>query len=162
LIYRHWNRLTRKYTVTWDNFQGFYLTLETGNFRTWRDLYLRSQGEGDTRRAKGFVRVDGWSGTIHVGRFDAYDRAYTWGLYRWPQKWDIEIMLDEAEDTATGKLTLRQISRDNQSNWIIGGFAMTVVKGEFRLKGNVMSVFGFVESLINGLLLESTFWERKQ
>jgi hypothetical protein len=71
-------------------------------------------------------------------------------------------MLDEAEDTATGKLTLRQISRDNQSNWIIGGFAMTVVKGEFRLKGNVMSVFGFVESLINGLLLESTFWERKQ
>ncbi|UCD78893.1 MAG: hypothetical protein JSW26_26410 [Desulfobacterales bacterium] len=54
-------------------------------------------------------------------------------------------MLDETENTATGKLTLQQISRNNQGNWVIGGFAMTVVKGELRLNGNVMSVLGFVE-----------------
>lgn len=145
LIYRHWNRLTRIYANTWDNFQGFYLTLGTGDIKTWRDLYLRSEGEGNTRRTKGFVMANGWSGTIHAARFNAYDRAYTWGFYRWPQKWDIEIILDGTEDTATGKLTLRQISRKNQGNWIIGGFAMTVVEGELRLNGNVMSVFGFVE-----------------
>jgi hypothetical protein len=48
LIYRDWNRLTRTYTSTWDNFQGIYLSLGNGDFTTWRDLYLRSEGKGFT------------------------------------------------------------------------------------------------------------------
>jgi len=145
LIYRNWNRLTRTYADTWDNFQGFYLALGAGDIRTWRDLYLRSQGQGSTRRTKGFVNIDGWSGTIHAARYNAYDKAYTWGFYRWPQKWDIEIKLDETEDARTGELTLRQISRKNQGNWVIGGFAMTVVQGELHLNGNAIPVLGFAE-----------------
>lgn len=75
LIYRNWNRLTRTYAGTWDNFQGFYLVLGGSDTRTWRDLYLRSEGQGNTRRTKGFSRVDGWSGTIHAAQINAYDIA---------------------------------------------------------------------------------------
>jgi hypothetical protein len=145
LIYSDWNRLTRTYAGTWDNFQGFYLLLRKGDFETWRDLYLRSEGKGNSRRTKGFVTVNEWSGNIHAKRFDAFDKAFNWGFYRWPQKWDIEIVPIDAEVTKTGKLTLRQISRKNQGNWVIGGFAMTVVEGEIRLNGEVTSVIGFVE-----------------
>lgn len=75
LIYRNWNRLTRTYAGTWDNFQGFYLAFGGSDTRTWRDLYLRSEGQGNTRRTKGFARVDGWSGTICAAQFNAYDKA---------------------------------------------------------------------------------------
>ena len=145
LIYRNWNRLTRTYAGTWDNFQGFYLAIGSGDVRTWQDLYLRCEGNGNTRRTKGFVTIDGCSGTIHAARFNAYDKAYTWGFYRWPQKWDIEITRDEKEGARTGELILRQISRKNQGNWVIGGFAMVVVHGELRLNGKGTPVLGFAE-----------------
>jgi hypothetical protein len=145
LIYRDWNRLTRTYAGTWDNFQGFYLLLRKGGFDTWRDLYLSSQGAGDSRRTRGFVTVDEWSGTIRAKRFTAFDKALNWGFYRWPQKRDVEVVTIGAVDTKTGKLSLRQISRKNQDNWVIGGFAMTVVAGEFHLNGEVIPVIGFIE-----------------
>lgn len=145
LVRLDWNRLTRTYFNTWDNFQGFYLALEQGAPGAWRDLYLRSQGNGKHRRTKGFVTIQDWNGTIRSTRFEAFDKALNFGFFRWPQRWAIDIVPDRAASPETGELKLSQISRQNQRNWIIGGFAMTVVKGELLENGKKFPVLGFVE-----------------
>lgn len=145
LVHHGWNRLTRTYTDTWDNFQGFYLTLDLGSPNTWRDLYLRSEGDAKNQRTKGFATPDDWSGLIQTSRFTAFDKAYNLGFYRWPQSWDIELKLRGSKDFSPRKLTLLQVSRKNQGNWIVGGFAMTVVEGELIKNGKAIPVVGFVE-----------------
>jgi hypothetical protein len=145
LVHLDWNRLTRTYANTWDNFQGFYLALDRGSLDKWRDLYLRSEGEGEKRRTKGFVTANDWLGAIHSTRFEAYEKALNFGFFRWPQRWAIEVNLKGADDSAPGQLKLRQVSRKNQGNWIIGGFAMTVVEGELLRNGETIPVLGFAE-----------------
>lgn len=145
LVVQDWNRLTRFYFGTWNNFQGFYLALETGGPDTWRDLYLRSQGKGARRRTKGFVTAGDRPGEIRSSRFKASDKAFNFGFFRWPRQWRIQVQRIGAPDAAPGELTLRQISRQNEGNWIIGGFAMTVVQGELTSNGNTVPVVGFVE-----------------
>lgn len=39
----------------------------------------------------------------------------------------------------------RLVSRRNQGNWIIGGFAMSVVEGELLRSGDTIPVLGFAE-----------------
>ncbi len=145
LVWHGWNRLTRTYADTWDNFQGFYLALGSDGENPWQDLYLRSEGEGDARRTKGFMAAGQWSRPIHAKQFAAFDKVLGWGLYRWPRRWEIEIAPDDAGTTPGGRLTLRQVSRRNVSTWLIGGFAMTVVEGEIDLEGRKIPVLGFVE-----------------
>lgn len=145
LVHCGWNRLSRTYWGTWDNFQGFYLVLDRGTPDRWADLYLRSQGDGEQRRTRGFVTTDDWPGTIHSTRFTADHKALNFGFYLWPQRWEIEVKRDGEDDAAPARLSLHQISRKNQGNWIVGGFAMSVVKGEFYEDGKAIPVFGFAE-----------------
>ena len=42
------------------------------------------------------------------------------------------------------QITLHQVSRKNQRNWIVGGFALTFVKGSIQINGETMSVAGLV------------------
>lgn len=145
LIYYDWNRLTRTYTDTWDNFQGFYLTLDLGNVAMWRDLYLRSEGEGVAHHSKGFTTAKDWSGVIHSTRFKASDKTLNFGFFRWPQRWDIDVSVEDFENGLPGRLTLHKVSRKNLGNWIVGGFAMTLVEGELVRNGETIPVLGFVE-----------------
>ena len=145
LVVHGWNRLTRTYPGTWDNFQGFYLVLERGAPDNWQDLYLRSEGEGAQRRTLGFVNADGWHGAIYSPSFRADQKAFNFGFFRWPQHWDIQVQSKNQDDAAPGRLNLRQVSRQNQGNWIIGGFAMSVVEGEFLRNGESIPVLGLVE-----------------
>jgi len=55
------------------------------------------------------------------------------------------VNLKGVDDSAPGQLKLRQVSRKNQGNWIIGGFAMTVVEGELLRNGETIPVLGFAE-----------------
>lgn len=75
----------------------------------------------------------------------ASDYALTWGFYRWPQGREIDLAPDREASSASVRLTLRQVSRSHQGNWIIGGFAMTVVEGQLRLDDQVLPVIGLVE-----------------
>ena len=145
LVHLDWNRLTRKYANTWDNFQGFYLALDKGTPATWQDLYLRSEGAGNNRRSKGFTTLNDWIVPIYSTSFEAYDKALNFGFFRWPQRWTIEVKPKSTDNSTPGQLTLHQVSRENQGNWIIGGFAMTVVKGELFINGTTIPVLGFVE-----------------
>jgi hypothetical protein len=87
------------------------------------------------------------SGTrrIQSTTFEEYEKAFNWGFFRWPQRWTIEVRPKSTNRSTTGQLTLYQVSRENQGNWIFGGFAMTVVKGELSTDGTTILVFGFVE-----------------
>ncbi|RJQ73313.1 MAG: hypothetical protein C4519_17980 [Desulfobacteraceae bacterium] len=145
LIYSEWNRLTRTYLDAWDNFQGFYLALAKGTPDKWQDFYLRSTGDGGHHRGKGFTTADDWRGTVYSTRLEASDMALNFGFFRWPQRWTVQAVLEGAENPAPVTLRLRQISRRNQRNWIIGGFAMTVVEGELLGNGEVIPVLGLVE-----------------
>lgn len=145
LVVQGWNRLSRTYAGTWDNFQGFYLVLDFGDAGKWRDLYLRSEGKGDHRRTHGFVTAENWHGPICSSRFKADRKAFNFGFYRWPQRWQIQVKLKHKEDSAPGRLDLHQVSRQNQGNWIIGGFAMSVVAGELHRNGETIPVLGWVE-----------------
>jgi hypothetical protein len=145
LVIHGWNRLTRTYTGTWDNFQGFYLVLDYGPPERWRDLYLRSEGTGAARRTRGFATGNDWQGTISSTHFKADAMAFNFGFYRWPQRWDIQVKIDNEAGSAPGRLLLHQVSRRNQSNWIIGGFAMSIVAGELRRNGETIPVLGWVE-----------------
>lgn len=145
LMHLDWNRLTRKYANTWDNFQGFYLALDFGGPGAWQDFYLRSEGDGKNRRTMGFATADNWFGAIHSTRFEVYDKALNFGFFRWPQRWLVEVKRKGTNDSGTGQLALRQVSRENQGNWIIGGFAMTVVEGELVVNGKTIPVLGFAE-----------------
>lgn len=145
LVIHGWNRLSRTYAGTWNNFQGFYLALDRGDPEKWRDLYLRSEGKGNSRRTRGFVTADDWHGTIYSPRFKADNKAFNLGFYRWPQRWDIQVKLMDKDDATSGQLKLHQVSRQNERNWIIGGFAMSVVEGELRRNGETIPVQGWVE-----------------
>jgi hypothetical protein len=54
--YTDWNRLTRTYLDTWDNFQGLYLAAwPEGQKEFQGDIYLRSTGQGKSQHASGFL-----------------------------------------------------------------------------------------------------------
>jgi hypothetical protein len=76
---------------------------------------------------------------------EEYEKALNFGFFRWPQRWAIEVTLDGVAESTPGRLKLRQVSRQNQGNWIIGGFAMTVVEGELLRNGETIPVLGFAE-----------------
>lgn len=145
LVVNAWNRLSRSYAGTWDNFQGFYLILDRGAPDQWEDLYLRSEGRGESRRTRGFITGDGWQGVIHSPSFKADRKAFNFGFFRWPQHWEIQVNLRDGNDAMSGRLDLRQVSRKNQGNWIIGGFAMSVVEGTWVRNGETISVLGWAE-----------------
>lgn len=145
LVYRHWNRLTRTYTGTWNNFQGFYIVIDPGTTAQWKDLYLRSEEKGDQRSSKGFSTAVEWSGAIEAKRFSAFDKVLNWGFFRWPRQWDMELQVIDAADSAPARLKLHHISRVNKGNWIIGGFSMTVAKGELIVNGLHLNVLALVE-----------------
>jgi len=144
LVHLGWNRLTRIYAGTWHNFQGLYLAVEEGDPSLWKDLYLRSEGDSGKRDTKGFATLNGWKGDIHSTRYEVSDTAFAFGLYRWPQRWTIELE-ENAKVGPAILLNLHQISRQNQGNWIIGGFAMSVVAGDIIEDGVTIPVVGFAE-----------------
>jgi len=144
LVRQNWNRLTHRYPGSWDNFQGFYLRLDPGTGQPGEDLYLRSQGDGERRRSRGFADIGAWSGTLSATRLEAGDKAFTFGFYRWPQRWEIDLAAS-GDREPSGHLSLRQLSRNNIGNWVIGGFAMSVVQGELQWRGARIPVLGFAE-----------------
>ncbi len=145
LVHLDWNRLTHTYAGRWNNFQGFYLVFDKGEPGQWQDLYLRSEGEGEKRPGKGFVTAGPWHGEVHSSRFQVLDTAFALGFYRWPQRWSITIEGNKQDNPASGRLELQQINRQNEGNWLIGGFAMSVVSGKIIINGSSIPVLGFAE-----------------
>ena len=45
-------------------------------------------------------------------------------------------------------LTLKQVSRTSIGNWAVGGFAMTIVRGELSYAGKLRTIYGLVELIM--------------
>ncbi|MEC4672804.1 MAG: hypothetical protein VST68_01320, partial [Nitrospirota bacterium] len=137
------NRLTRTYWGLWNNFQGFYLSLEGVG-----DLYLhRSEGEmmaALTGKQEAFAVLD--TNEISLPDISITTRARTFapGFYRWPTQWDIQWRDEGGQAT----VRLDTVHFKRVANWVIGGFAMSIVQGELYYGGQSYSVYGFAELLM--------------
>ncbi len=148
LVQHNWNRLTHSYSGTWDNFQGFYLAVQQGPPALWKDIYLRSEGKKKTLRTLGFVAASNKQAEIFSPDLKITRKSWALGFYRWGKSWQMSLQQAATEQglkPAFASIRLRQISRQNISNWVLGGFAMTVVEGTLEQEGHQLKVLGFAE-----------------
>lgn len=147
VIYEHlympgFNRLTRTYVGLWNDFQGFYLSIGgTG------DLYLHSQQSERlaplTGNLVGFAVIDGRQEPLEDLAFIVEDRRLALGLYRWPSAWQIRW-----KGGKRSSIDFALSERKVLANWIIGGFAMGIVKGEIRRDGRTYTFYGLAELIM--------------
>lgn len=148
LVHRNWNRITRRYTDTWDNFQGFYLSAKIGVPSAWQDIYLRSEGLNERQRTRGFIDAGSKQASITTSDFLVTKRGWAVGFYRWNKAWQMSLQQVQPNGIIVppfARLELNQVSRQNVSNWVIGGFAMSVVEGTLEVNGHKIEILGFAE-----------------
>lgn len=137
------NRLTRTYWGLWKDFQGLYLTAGTSG-----DLYLHSQQSEKIAALVGQLVGFSVLGEDTAGlpnlHLEVLDRETTLGFYRWPTAWKV---------TWTGpkgpaQLRLTAFDRHKIAGWLIGGFAMALVRGELQYDGRTIPIYGLAELLM--------------
>ena len=135
-----WNRLARRYFGEWHDFHALYLRTADGG-----DLYLHREnpvGEEPLHgRMLGFLVLGGRASALREMQIDVTRRSQAWGLYRWPQSW-------RASFVANGvpyRLDVALAERETVANWLIGGFAMGIARGELRRDGEALSLYGLAE-----------------
>lgn len=137
------NRLTRTYWGLWKDFQGFYLTTDREG-----DLYLHSQQSeviaALVGKLVGFSMLGDETEPLKDLRVEVLDRAFAFGFYRWPTAWKITW----TGQRGPAELTLTASERKTFGGWIIGGFAMSLVRGELRYDGRTRSIYGLAELLM--------------
>jgi hypothetical protein len=137
------NRLTRTYWDMWKEFQGLYLvTGEAG------DVYVHSQL---SRRLSplvgmitGFAAFNETTESMKDLTVEPLDREWALGFYRWPMAWRITW----TGPSGPAVLTLMQSERKRIANWVIGGFSMSIVRGELEYAGKKQPIYGFAELIM--------------
>jgi hypothetical protein len=147
LTQHNWDRQSLGYSDSGNNSQGFYLAIQNGSPAVWQDLYLGTAGKMG-HLSKGFFNPDREQASIFSPDLEVTKKSWALGFYRWSKRWRMNL-----QQTATSEglappfasLELKQISRKNLSNWVIGGFAMSVVEGILEINGQQTKVLGFAE-----------------
>lgn len=137
------NRLSRRYAGTFDDFQGIYAAVDGIG-----DLYLhRQKGRALaplTGREDGFLVLDGAGGKLEAIEIEVTARAFALGFYRWPTAWRGRLSLHGKDYT----LELLLNKKHNIANWVMGGFAMGVVNGALTSAEESRSVYGLGELIM--------------
>ncbi len=149
LLIPEFNRLTRTYFGLWNEFQGFYLTIEDeGRGDGGGDVYVRSHLSERlapvVEPVAGYVVLRGEAENLREVKIESLNRAQALGLYQWPTKWRVS---SEGREGAVS-LHLELSQRRVMANWVIGGFAMGILRGELRYKGRRQPVYGLAELLM--------------
>jgi hypothetical protein len=143
LMMPDFNRLTRTYWGLWKDFQGLYVLAEPNG-----DLYLhRQQSERIAALVgtlAGFAVLESETDLMEQLQVEVLERAFAWGFYRWPTAWRI---------TWTGRdgpasMTLPLSDRNTIAGWVVGGFAMGIVRGELSYGGRTIPLYGMAELLM--------------
>jgi len=148
LTHHNWNRLSRSDAEDLDNLQGFYLALQKDSPAAWRDLYLRTEGQKKTLSSTGFLATPNVQARIFSPNLEVTRKGWALGFYRWSKGWRMNLQqaaTSKGLDPPFAALELKQISRKNVSNWVLGGFAMSVVEGSYKVNGEQLKVLGFAE-----------------
>ena len=139
--YLHWNRFNRlagKSPGRLRNFNGFYLIAAPGS-----DFYLHDRDYDRldlTGKQAGFAT---WTGAAPLDSIELHvtDHSVAAGVYLWPNAWTGRFRYNGS----AYRFTLKTVDRDTARNWVVGGFAMAIVKGE------IQSIDGFQRLPVVGL-----------
>ncbi len=136
----------------WRDLQGFYLVVGDTVSQKSGDFYLASQktegGRGKQRESDGFALLNGAKMRLKDAEVMVEKSDLTLGLYRWPRRWSGQWPANGAKpEKDEDKIRFRfdQISRRAFGNWVIGGFAMSLIRGEVSYRGRTLPVYGFGE-----------------
>ncbi len=137
------NRLSRTYWGLWKHFQGLYLVVEGVG-----DLYIHSQ-ESDmlaplVGTLNGFLAIDEKTEPFQALQVTLLDHSQAWGLYRWPTGWGINWVSQQGSGHA--RLAVQEL--EQMGNWVIGGFAMGIVRGKVSYNGQEYTVYGLAELIM--------------
>lgn len=143
LMMPDFNRLTRSYWGLWKDFQGLYL--KAGAIG---DLYLHSQHSEKigalVGHLVGFSVLGEEASSLPDLHIEVLDRETALGFYRWPTAW--RVTWTGAKGPA--QLQLTAFDRNTIAGWLIGGFAMALVRGELSYDGRTIPIYGLVELLM--------------
>ena len=143
LIMPDFNRLTRTYWGLWKNFQGLYVLAEPAG-----DICLhRQQSERIAAlvgHLAGFAVLEGETDVMEQLQVEVLERAFAWGFYRWPTAW--RMTWTGRNGPASMTLTLSDLN--TIAGWVIGGFAMGIVRGEISYAGRTTPLYGLAELLM--------------
>jgi hypothetical protein len=137
-----YNRLTRIYVGGLKSFQGLYLLVGDAD-----DFYVH-RTEGDLAESFGsilaFAASDGATERPAELRFEVARRTFALGFYRRPTAWHATWKGPKGP----GSLTLQATDTKQIKNWVVGGFAMSIVRGELAQDGRRLPIFGFAELIL--------------
>lgn len=142
------NRLSRGDSDSGENVQGFYLAIQDDTPAAWQDLFLRSEGSRKARHSKGFIDTHAAQLSLFSPDLEVTRKGWALGFYRWDKGWRMNLQqaaTDKGLDPPFAALNLKQVSRKNIDNWVIGGAAISVVEGTLVADGQTSKVLGFAE-----------------
>jgi hypothetical protein len=142
LLMLEFNRLTHMYWELLNEFQGFYMSVDGLG-----DLYFHSQ-EGELMppligKLNGFLTVHEETEHFQDLQLTTVDFSQGFGFYQWPKQW----VAGWSSKNGSGKVQLERSQPNSIVNWVFGGFAMGIVRGEVTYKGQIYEVYGLVELL---------------
>jgi hypothetical protein len=149
LIYEHlflpaFNRLSRRYVGGLKGFHGLYLSVDGGA----GDLYLhRQSGRGFAPligRTDGFLALAGARGPLDTLTLDVSATRAAIGFFRWPAAW----LGTFASGKSPYAYRLELSDRHSVANWLVGGFAMGIVRGTLDTPDGPKPVIGLGELII--------------
>jgi hypothetical protein len=143
-----WNRLARIYFGYWNAFQGLYLLTEDPVTGTLGDFYVHRQKSRKMEPLAGLV--DGFAGSgeefvrLEGTEVSVRDKGWALGFYRWPLAWSGHWNDPAHRGDIDFDLWLSE--KKNFRNWVVGGFAMGIVKGVVSRGGRTpLHAYGFGE-----------------
>jgi hypothetical protein len=135
------NRLTRNYPGLWKRFHGIYALLGKEG-----DLYWHSQRSSTlsplTGELAGFIHLGSGTKLLDDLQVEVVRTKIALGLFRWPNQFTAQW----GGNRSSCSIVLTEPK--TISNWIIGGFAMGIVKGSATVDGAVLPVYGLGELLM--------------
>lgn len=145
--FENWNRLTRTYFGFWKDFHGLYLLLRNPATGAVGDLYLHRQHSERlaslTGMVDGFAVLAGNILRLDAAVVEVTGRRPAPGFYLWPASWQGRWRGEE--EGVDLEFELQMHERETFANWIIGGFAMGIVKGSVHYRGERWQAYGLGE-----------------
>ncbi len=137
------NRLTRKYPGAFSDFHGIYVSIQNVG-----DLYIHTQKSMFfsplIARQEGFLFLNGQGYRLSSLNVNIRKSSFAPGFYRWPEWWEGSF----AAGLDHYAFTCRTTDRKTISSWVIGGFAMGIVKGSLVSARETWTLYGLGELII--------------
>jgi hypothetical protein len=137
------NRLTRKYAGEFRDFHGIYASIENVG-----DLYIHTQKGAFfsplIAKQEGFLFLNGQGYPLSWLNVSVRKSSLAPGFYRWPEWWEGSFAAGLDHYAFTGRIT----DRKTVSSWVIGGFAMGIVKGSLVSAHETWTLYGLGELII--------------